>query len=116
MFQIQDLATLATKNFQTQLRGTCLDASFSTCVRELYASTNSSDDLIRSVALAAAISAPQPSDESHIDVDSMRVLKLDCFRDILCQGGDFAVDYCTAVVDQCVNDAREDELKHFVLR
>ncbi|KAI1003987.1 hypothetical protein K3495_g4223 [Podosphaera aphanis] len=112
-FQMQDLATLATKKFENQLRAYCLDASFPICVRELYETTTVYDDIIRSVAVKAAISSPQTSDKSRVslvDADTLITLKLDCIKDLLSQGGDFAVDCSTVVVNQCIIEASEFEL------
>ncbi|KAH7119540.1 hypothetical protein B0J11DRAFT_582072 [Dendryphion nanum] len=81
IFFLKDLKTLSTTKLQRKLQDLWTSDSFPECIREVYASTPSSDRAIRSTV---------------VEVVSVRKLDLGkkaIFKDLIHEGGDFVVDY-----------------------
>ena len=81
MFFIENLKVLSQTNFQKKLESHWMDDSFPECIREVYTSTQNSDSKIRSAVVEIATAHAHELNEKEI------------FRDLLQDGGDFAVEY-----------------------
>jgi hypothetical protein len=92
MFFLEDLKALSVTKLQQKLRDLRTCDSFSECVREVYTTTPDSDRAMRSAVVEVA--------KTHI-VDFG---KKAAFKDLIHQGGDFAVDlFETAVIPAVSN-------------
>jgi hypothetical protein len=86
MFLLEDLKALATMKLQQKLEELWTSESFPECIREVYATTPESDRAMRSVVVEVA--------RNHVRELGKKVV----FKDLMHEGGDFAVDYFESVV------------------
>lgn len=86
MFFLEDLKAFATAKLQQKLEELWTSESFPECIREVYATTPESDRAMRSAVVEVA--------KDHVRELGKMVL----FKDLLREGGDFAVDYFESVV------------------
>ncbi|KAF2006466.1 hypothetical protein P154DRAFT_422103 [Amniculicola lignicola CBS 123094] len=86
MFLLEDLRALATVKLQQKLQELWMSDSFPECIREIYATTPESDRVMRSAVVEVA--------KEHVRELGKKVV----FKDLIHEGGDFAVDYFESVV------------------
>jgi hypothetical protein len=86
MFFLYDLKDLCTTKLQGKLQTLWTSDSFPECVREIYSSTPDSDRTMRSAVFEVA--------KTHI----RELGKKTIFKDLICEGGDFAVDCFESVL------------------
>ena len=92
MFFLEDLKALSVTKLQQRLRNLWTCDTFPECVREIYATTLDRDSAMRSAVVEVA--------KTHI-VD---LRKKATFKDLMHEGGDFAVDLFEAVVVLAVSN------------
>jgi hypothetical protein len=80
MFQMGQLKEQALQKFQSKLEQLWVSNTFIDCVREVYGTTNSSDQKIRDTVVKIAV--------EHID----ELWKRQQFHSLVREAGDFAVD------------------------
>ena len=86
MFFLEDLKALATAKLQQKLEELWTSESFPECIREVYATTPESDRAMRSAVVEVA--------KDHVSELGKKV----AFKDLIYDGGDFAVQYFESVV------------------
>ncbi|KAI1532888.1 BTB POZ domain-containing protein [Pyrenophora tritici-repentis] len=86
MFFLEDLKALATAKLQQKLQNLWTDDSFPDCIREIYATTLDSDHAMRSAVIEVA--------KAHVK----ELGRKSVFKDLIHEGGDFAVHYFESVV------------------
>jgi hypothetical protein len=86
MFFLEDLKALATAKLQQKLQHLWTSDSFPECIREIYATTPESDRGMRSAVVEVA--------KKHVKELGKKVE----FKDLIHEGGDFAVDFFESVV------------------
>jgi hypothetical protein len=86
MFFLEDLKALATAKLEQKLEVLWGSDSFPECIREVYATTPQSDRAMRSAVVKVA--------KNHVGKLGKNVT----FKDLIYEGGDFAVDYFENVV------------------
>ncbi|KAL5370866.1 hypothetical protein PMIN02_013007 [Paraphaeosphaeria minitans] len=86
MFFLKDLKALATAKLQQKLQELWTSESFPECIREVYATTPESDRAMRSAVVEVA--------KNYVRELGKKVV----FKDLIHEGGDFAVDYFESVV------------------
>jgi hypothetical protein len=88
MFFLEDVKALATAKLKQRLQTLWTCDSFPDCIREIYASTPDSDRAMRSAVVKVA-------------KDHARELgKKAIFKDLIHEGGDFAVDFFESIMYQ----------------
>jgi hypothetical protein len=85
MFFLKELKTLATRKLQEKLKGHWMSDSFPECIREVYSTTSNTDQEMRPAVVEVATAYAQ-----HLG-------KKEIFKNVLQEGGDFAVDYVVAL-------------------
>ena len=85
MFFLEDLKALCTSKLQQKLQVLWDSDLFSECVREIYASTPNSNCSMRSAVVKVA--------KTHL----RELGKKETFKDLIREGGDFAVDYFESI-------------------
>ncbi|KAJ6191976.1 hypothetical protein J3E72DRAFT_273869 [Bipolaris maydis] len=86
MFFLEDLKAVAIAKLQQKLKELWISDSFPECIREIYASTPEND-----VGMRSAV----------VEIAKVHVRELggkDIFKDLIREGGDFAVQYFESVV------------------
>jgi len=86
MFFLEDLKALSTAKLQRKLQDLWTCDSFPECVREIYTSTPNSDRAMRSAVVEVA------------KVHTIELGKKAIFKDLIREGGDFAVQYFESVI------------------
>lgn len=89
IFFLEDLKALSTTKLRQKLKeleDLSISDSFPECVREIYASTPGSDRAMRSAVVEVA--------KAHV----RELGKKEIFKDLIREGGDFAVDYFESVL------------------
>jgi len=86
MFFLEDLKALSTQKLERKLQVEWKSDSFPECIREIYASTPSSDLMMRSAVVEVG--------KLHVSELGKKAI----FRDLIHEGGDFAVQYFERVV------------------
>jgi hypothetical protein len=86
MFFLEDLKALATAKLEQKLQELWKSESFPECIREVYATTPESDRTMRFAVVKIA--------KDHVRELGKKV----AFKDLIHEGGDFAVDYFESVV------------------
>ncbi|KAF2181491.1 hypothetical protein K469DRAFT_589178 [Zopfia rhizophila CBS 207.26] len=85
MFFLEDLKALSTAKLQLKLQDLWTSDSFPECVREIYASTPNSDRAMRSAVVEVA--------RVHVRELGKKAI----FKDLIREGGDFAVEYFESI-------------------
>ena len=85
MFFLEDLKALCTSKLQQKLQDLWDSDLFPECVREIYASTPNSNCAMRSAVVKVA--------KAHV----RELGKKDIFKDLIREGGDFAIDYFESI-------------------
>jgi hypothetical protein len=86
MFFLEGLKALCTVKLEQKLKDLWSSDSFPECIREIYASTPSDERAMRSTVLEVA--------KAHVRELSEKA----AFKDLIREGGDFAVQYFESVV------------------
>lgn len=85
MFFIEDLKALSARKLQEKLKDLWTSNEFPECIREVYASTPNGDREMRPTVVEVATAHARELGEKKI------------FKELLQEGGDFAVDYVDAL-------------------
>jgi hypothetical protein len=88
MFFLDDIKALSTAKLQIKLQDLWTSDSFPDCIREIYNSTPNSDRLIRSAVVEVA------------RVHAGELGCKDIFKDLIYEGGDFAVDFVESITQR----------------
>ena len=86
MFFLKDLKTVTTAKLKKKLLNLWKDDSFPDCIREIYATTRDRDQAMRSAVVDIA------------KVHAKELVTKTAFKDLIHDGGDFAVQYFQSVV------------------
>jgi len=88
MFFLEDVKTLSTTKIQKKLQTLWECDSFPDCIREIYASTRDNDRAMRSAVVEVA------------RVHARELGKKVMFKDLIREGGEFAVDFFESITYQ----------------
>jgi hypothetical protein len=89
MFFLEDLKALSTTKLRQKLQDLWDTELFPECVRNVYASTAKRDCMMRFAIVEIAAAHARALDKKEI------------FKELLQEGGDFAVDYVHALTNMC---------------
>lgn len=101
MFFLQDLKTVATVKLKEKLSNLWTDDSFPDCIREIYANTPESDNVMRPAVVEVA--------KAHVQVLATK----NEFKDLIREGGDFALqcfESIVSLVPPAVSAARQTNM------
>jgi hypothetical protein len=89
MFFLEDLKALSTTKLRQKLQDLWDTELFPECVRDVYAATAKRDCMMRSAIVEIAAAHARGLGEKEV------------FKELLREGGDFAVDYINALTKMC---------------